>query len=1223
MDGNDSKFTELKKTVLIVVVMALLPVFLLGQQRNFWREIGENQIFLSSRSVEIEKPKVYRALFLNFESMKQLLQNAPMEGSENVRRRAKSVTLPLPDGSFEVFQVWNSPIMEPGLAGRHPEIQTFAGQGLNNPSYTLRLDYGPNGFHAIILSPNGGSVIVPYASGQNQYYLCYAYTTEDFRSMVHSVNSCGWEGHVAEKTELDNRQELQLRSTNTELRKYRYALACTGEFGARLGSKTAVLAAMVTSTNTLNSILERDVAIRLVLIANNDLIAFTDPNTDPYNNATSGGGLLRQNEEALNSIIGLSNYDIGHVFTTGCSDVGGVVSGTTCSAGKGRGVTCHSSTNVVNVTLNITVHEVGHQFSAGHTFNNCPGSEGQMSSGSAYEPGSGSTFLSYQRSCGESNIPGAANLHYHGGTIEQIWNYSRKGGGNICATIEPAKNIAPVVKVGLGNGLYIPVNTPFELQAEANDADGDKLTYGWEQINLGPSTPLGSPSGNSPLFRSYDPSASGIRTFPKIETIVKNGNDITEVLPNYSRNMKFRVTVRDNNVTEGAGGLVWQDVSFESTATAGPFLVTYPNAGTIVWKAGQKVTVKWDVAKTDNQLVNCQTVDIRLSTDGGFTYPVMLAWATPNDGQETIIVPEKLSTKARIKISAAENIFFDISDADFKIEGASAPTFTSITKPKQHQQVCVPNATLFEISTGSILNFNKPIKFDIVNGLPENIGVNFSKNPVQPGESSTLSFDLSKVTADGLFNPLLRAISGTDTVLMSLIMNLVYSDFSALKILEPANGKSNNGLLPVFRWSNLPQADTYDFQLATSPSFSAATMISEVSGWSRDTFVPTVALKESKIYFWRIRPGNECGKAEWTTTHAFQTFTVNCQEYFSSDVPKFISGIGLPVVQSVLPILDNSIITDINIIDLKGNHDALPHISVSLKSPKGTEVELFSKICGNVALFHLGLDDEAPFAIACPPLGGLKYKPQNPLSVFKGESTFGNWALTLKVINTDGQGGTLEKWGLEFCGPVFPKHPFLVNRDTLRVLPKGTAVVQNQNLLVQDEDDTAFQLKFTLLNKPNHGNLLLNGIPLNSGGNFTMADITAGKISYNNTNAAAIHDFFTFIVEDGGGGWLGTPSLPIKIGPLTNDTEVAFANLTAFSIFPNPATDRVAIEMNKPYLNGRIMVSDIHGRIVKSEVRKLSELKMELDVSQLPAGLYSVFIEAQNWSAGRKLAIIR
>jgi hypothetical protein len=89
---------------------------------------------------------------------------------------------------------------------------------------------------------------------------------------------------------------------------------------------------------------------------------------------------------------------------------------------------------------------------------------------------------------------------------------------------------------------------------------------------------------------------------------------------------------------------------------------------------GSTQTVQWNVANTNTAPVNCPLVNIKLSTDGGFTYPVTILSNVPNDGSQDIVVPNNPGSTARIKIESVGNVFFDISNANFTI--CTAPLIT-------------------------------------------------------------------------------------------------------------------------------------------------------------------------------------------------------------------------------------------------------------------------------------------------------------------------------------------------------------------------------------------------------------------------------------------------------------------------------------------------------------------------------------------------------------------
>ena len=247
--------------------------------------------------------------------------------------------------------------------------------------------------------------------------------------------------------------------------------------------------------------------------------------------------------------------------------------------------------------------------------------------------------------------------------------FTVNGGGNSCAVKTSTGNTIPTVSAG-PDGLVVPISTPLELTASGSDADGDALTYNWEQYDLGPATASGdnnltNPSGNQPIFRSFSSTSSPTRTLPRIPDLVNNTSTIGEYLPDYSRNLKFKCSVRDNRA--GGGGFADDLKTLSVTADAGPFLVQSPNGGSTV-TGNSILPVSWDVAGTNGNGVNCSTVDIYLSTDGGYTFPTLLLAGTPNDGNASVSLPNVSTSNARIKVKASNNIFFDISNGNFSIE---------------------------------------------------------------------------------------------------------------------------------------------------------------------------------------------------------------------------------------------------------------------------------------------------------------------------------------------------------------------------------------------------------------------------------------------------------------------------------------------------------------------------------------------------------------------------
>ena len=1175
----------------------------------------------------------YHLSQLNLTAMKSILRSAPMEGNA-VSNQPTRVTLPMPDGSLEVFEVVNSPVMRPQLAAKFPEIQSFIGRSIKDPQHIARIGYGHKGFYAAFETEQGLIATSIYAEGQEEYYASYFIQKQEdsespkcgYDDLEHAIEATPF-GGIELTQEMKNQMSIGFRgdSEPVDLIVYDMAVACVGEFGQRQGGTVAaVMSDFNLALGILNMFYEQEMAIRFMLVPNNDILIFLDPATDNYSDVTNGGGLLQQNRVVLDGLIGHDNYDIGHVFTIGCGGgLAGVASGNTCTQNKGRGVTCFNSINIIGRVTNTMTHEVGHQFTAGHTWNICSDDlAGQRAGGSAFEPGSGSTIMSYQGACPGNNISGASGQYFHVGSLDQMFFHSRLGNGSTCPDIVSTNNNTPSLELPYPDGLYIPPSTPFELTAISEDPDNDPITYCWEQYNSGPAIALGMVFGSSPAYRSYDPTPNPTRVFPPMTTIVNNrfNQDDENLLIDYDRALNFRCTVRDNNPE--VGGVQWEEVEFRVTTTADPFRVTFPTV-TTTFEVGDYIEVKWAVANTDNNLINCQRVNVKLSIDGGFTYPITLAENVPNIGSRFITIPDNVTTSARVRVEAADNIFFDISNNNFIILPPSAPGYTLDVTPFT-QQVCLPGGAEIDLITSSLLDYDSLITFE-VNGLPNGAVSSFSSNPVMPSDGSILSLDLANVIEDDTFAIEIIAIApGADTSYRTIYLEVVNNDFSLLEQLTPTDGEAGLSELPTFTWVASPNANAYDIEIATSPTFEASTMIDQASNIVGTSYAPATLLEKGTPHFWRVRPVNECGAGDFENSHAFHTETLSCANFSSNNVPVFIPSAGTPTIESELTLNQGGAISDLNVTNMRGQHNLVKHLDFFLVSPEGTEVLLMSDKCGNTQLFDLGFDDQAPTGVPCPPNDGQVHTPDSSLSLFNNENSEGTWRLKMVVNDNFGEGGALQEWGLQICSSVSLSAPFLVNNEKLAVKPGEGNPIYNDLLLSEDNDNTAEELIYTIVSNTTSGTVYLRNSPIGLGDEFTQSDIDNGDLRYAHNGNTAMTDAFQFTVRDGEGGWFGAPLFEIEIdeNATTGTSELEAAR--QIRVYPNPAQQ----ELNIVFLDnqrGELQLSliDIQGReLIRQEAaRSLNQL--QLNISSLPVGIYFLRVQSDAASVTKKVTIQR
>jgi hypothetical protein len=663
-----------KKTLL--VSLSLLFAFSINSQNNsdnFWSPINQSSIRSAGKRQIIPQKCVAFELIRN--ELKTKLLSAPNEANVRINESTCIISLPLPNGSIEKFRVVESPIMEPGLAAQFPNIKTYSVKGIDDAYANGKIDWTLEfGFHGMVRSVHGDFFIDQYCLENTKDYISY-YTSDFIKDPSQKIPEASL---ITDNDEKKSFSEPGAKinamppatCVGTQLRRYRLAVACTGEYAvAATGSTTPTvaqtLAKIVTSVNRVNGVYETEVAVRLILVATQTNVIFTVAATDPFAGNNNAGTLINESQSVITANIGSANYDVGHTFSTGGGGLAGL--GVVCNnSQKARGITGSPSPVGDPYDIDYVAHEIGHQFAGNHTFNStvssCGG--GNRNGSTAVEPGSGITIMAYAGICGSQDLAPNSIAYFHAISYDEIVNFTNLNGGNSCPVTTTTGNNPPVV---IGSGNYIvPKSTPFVLTGSATDIDGDALTYSWEETSLG--TAGNWNSGNKNFFMSYTPTPSPSRLFPK-QSVVLSGNYTGtkgEYVPATAQTIQFRLTARDNKM--GGGGVCYSINTITVSGTAGPLSVTYPDATGIVWGSSTPQTITWAVNGTNAAPVSCDSVKILISYNGGITYSTLLG-STPNDGAELITAPTVTASilTCRIKVESKGNIFYDVSNNNFEI----------------------------------------------------------------------------------------------------------------------------------------------------------------------------------------------------------------------------------------------------------------------------------------------------------------------------------------------------------------------------------------------------------------------------------------------------------------------------------------------------------------------------------------------------------------------------
>lgn len=1161
-------------------MLSLAFISNLTAQKNYWSaHVSADRIVTDKGVARLSFPKEFKLYDLNLETLKQQLFTIVDNQSS---RHSAIISLPNADGNIEEFEVYEASNFEPALQARFPEIRAFSGKGITDKYSTLKLSISPQGIQTMVFrTGKENEFIEPYSQDHTIYAV--------FKSN-RKPGQLPWKCYTADNAMAEG---LNTQVSNAgftarsggDLKTMRLAQSCNAEYSNYFGATSSaqvglVLAAFNNTLTRCNGVYEKDLALHLNLIANTTSVIYYTASTDPYTTMSSWNSQL---QSTLNSVIGAANYDIGHMFgSTGGGGNAGCIGCVCVDATKGSGITSPADgiPQGDNFDIDYVVHEVGHQLGANHTFSNSL--EG---TGVNKEIGSGITIMGYAGITSQDVAPHSIDI-YHEASIAQIQaNLATK---TCPATTSIAGNNATPVVAAVSN-YTIPISTPFALTGSATDADGDPITYCWEQndnsTTSGASSIASPTKTTGPNFLSFRPTTSPTRYFPQLSTILAGGlttGPITggdagvniEALSSVARTLNFRLTVRDNcpyssTAPVKVGQTQFTDMVVTVSAASGPFAVTAPNTA-VSWAGGSSQNITWSVANTTATPVSCANVKISLSTDGGQTFPIVLAASTPNDGTESLVIPNTPTTTARIKVEAVGNIFFDISNSNFTITGAAA---------------CGDPTGLASSAIGdnvATLNWNA-----VANAISYSVDYKANSSATWTSFSTaqaSTSASLTGLTQGTLYDWRIIATCSAGAG------NYVSAQFTTTApfVCNTPSGLSSSVTSSgaTISWTAVSGAASYavDYKLNSSSTWTSAATA------TTSTSVVLSGLTASSLYDYRV--STNCGtngtsgtsgfsSAQFTTTAA----SVCATAFEPNETTATAAAISLGAVNSA------AITTSTDVDYFKITTTATGNIVYSLVGPSGVDFDMtiynsagtqLSTATGATATETISLTNQA---------AGTYY-----IKVFGFSGANSATCYTIAA-------------NISVCPSTYDNS---TNNTANNTTATAVAIPFNTNITGQistggDVDHYKFTITtggtitLSLTTLPANFNLRL----VNSAGTILATSGNSGTTSETINYTAAAGVYYARVY----GSSTSTTStscytLKVQLGTATKTDELVMGDNTTIEVYPNPVQNMLNVDFSKLKSATAIRIYDVNGRIVLT--KNINQIRTQLDVSKLTGGVYMI-----------------
>ena len=247
---------------LLFLTFILSSYFGYSQSINPWVKSSKNEKnnVLQNRNQISNDFQIYS---LDVTTLKKALTSSPKRKGYS-QKSGTIIEFPNTNGELERFSIFEASVMHPDLQAKYPDIRSYAGKGIDNPSAIIRFSISQLGLKTMTIAAGKNAVFIePYTDDFSQYMVY------DKQSKDASLNSfeCLVKDDVSNKIAAKNSTVARPNADDSMLRTFRLAMSATGEYTQYFGgTKANALAAINATMTRVNGIFEIEIVLFLLLI---------------------------------------------------------------------------------------------------------------------------------------------------------------------------------------------------------------------------------------------------------------------------------------------------------------------------------------------------------------------------------------------------------------------------------------------------------------------------------------------------------------------------------------------------------------------------------------------------------------------------------------------------------------------------------------------------------------------------------------------------------------------------------------------------------------------------------------------------------------------------------------------------------------------------------------------------------------------------------------------